>query len=705
MAGQPFRIAVDIGGTFTDGVAEYTDGGHVILAKRLTTPGDPSIAVAEVVSDLLLLGGGALVPGQCKEVVHGTTLVTNAIIERDGATVGLLVTGGTRDVLDIQRETRYDLYDLDIELPRPLAPRDLRVEVDERMDVHGDVVRPLNMEPLSEIVAQWRAAGVDSVAVCLLHACVNPAHEDALAAKLAELMPDVPISLSSRVGGEIREYERMSTTTANAFVRPLAARYIERLRGRLEDQGISAPLRIMVSSGGFTSDAAAAEVPIALLESGPAGGVRSATNTAGSVGVDDVLTFDMGGTTAKACVSIDGEPAVTYAFEAARVRRFKKGSGLPIQMPSIDLIEIGAGGGSIAQVNELGLLSVGPRSAGSEPGPACYGQGGTAPTVTDADLQLGYLDPNAFLGGKMVLDVAAAQAATGLLGEALGLSSTEVAWGIHDVVNENMAAAARVHIAEKGIDPRRLTMVATGGAGPVHAGEVAHKLGIPRVLFTIAAGVGSCLGFLAAPVRIDRAWSGVRFIEAVDTAWVSEAVDRLEAEVKVELAGLEIDPGAIDWYLGAEMRYAGQGHTILVTLPHKPGGGIDAEMPERLRVAYLERYREVYGAVIPCAAVQTVTWRLMARSAAAIRDFSLAGADSSGAVAPIAQRAIHQPALGAAGEVSVYRRYELPPGTELRGPLILQEDESTIVVARPAKVEIMENLTVSVTLDQEEAKL
>jgi N-methylhydantoinase A len=689
------RIAVDIGGTFTDGVAELLPEGRIVLAKRLTTPADPSLAVAQVVDDLL-----AQVPDgaarRCLEVVHGTTLASNAIIERKGAKVALIVTAGTADVIEIGREVRYDLYDLEIALPVPLVPRDLRHEVAERMDARGQVLVPLTAAEIDRAIAFAVESGAEAVAVCLLHAYLQPAHETALGQAFARHLPELPVSLSSRVAAELREYERMSTTVANAYVQPLAARYLARLTERLADAGIRAPLRIMVSSGGFTSDRAAAAVPIVLLESGPAGGVMSAVNTARAHRLDDIITFDMGGTTAKACVAVGGRPAVTHHFEAARVSRFKRGSGLPILAPSIDLIEIGAGGGSIARVSELGLLSVGPESASAEPGPACYGLGGTAPTVTDADLLLGYLDPAAFLGGRMRLDRGAAERAVSALAGRLGLSATQTAWGIHDVVNENMAGAARVHIAERGLDPRRLAMVATGGAGPVHAVQVATKLGLGRVLFTVAAGVGSCLGFLAAPARVDRSWSNLQRLEDVDWRELDRGMRRLGDEIAAELAGTGTPPEAVDWRLGLEARHAGQGSTVLVELPY---ASVDEGLVRRLGEAFLERYRALYGAVVPGAPVQAVTWRLSAQSRTEVREFRLA-ADAAGE-ALLGRRPVYLPTKRDFAEVPVYARYRLPAGSRLEGPLILQEDESTIVVARPARVEIAHNLTVSVDLDGE----
>src|SRR5687768_14757556 len=566
--GQRVRIAVDVGGTFTDGLAALVPGGEIWVAKSLTTPRDPGEAVTTVIADLLkqmsvVSGNGS---SHVTEVVHGTTLVTNTLIERKGAATGLVVTKGTRDVLDIGREWRYDLYDLNLNLPEPLAPLDKRRELDERLDASGAIVKPLSPAELDEVLDAIGELEVEAVAVCFLHAYVNDEHEKTVAAAIRKRFPKLAVSVSSAIAREIREYERMSTTVANAYVQPLVAEYLRRLDQRVEALAPRAPLRIMVSSGGFTSGEAAAETPILLLESGPAGGVLSALNTARANGIDRILAFDMGGTTAKACVAVGGEPLIAHSFEAARVHRFKRGSGLPMLIPSIDLIEIGAGGGSIAHVNELGLLNIGPASAGADPGPACYGQGGTEPTVTDADLVLGYLNPDNFLGGEMKLRRDLAEQALSKLASALKLTTTDVAWGICNIVNENMAAAARIHIAEKGHDPREFAMVATGGAGPVHVVEVARKLQIPRVLATIAAGAGSCLGLLAAPARVDRSWSNPSLVKDIEWKRVAKVYSDLRADADGELASAGAGD-AIKWWIGAEMRYAGQGHDVSVTLP------------------------------------------------------------------------------------------------------------------------------------------
>ncbi|MCC6469839.1 MAG: hydantoinase/oxoprolinase family protein, partial [Alphaproteobacteria bacterium] len=583
-AGERLEIAVDVGGTFTDGVLLDTATDKIFVAKALTTPSDPGEAIVTVVDDLLRqardpLGSGS--PGAVRRVVHGTTLITNTLIERRGGRTALVVTKGTRDVLDIARELRYDTYDLAIEYPVPLVPVEDRYELAERLGPQGQVWRRLAKSDLSGLTRRIAAKGYDAVAICLMHASVDDAHERAVAKALAAKLKGIPISTSAEVAREIGEYERMSTVTANAYVQPMVARYLAALVDRLKKLALDATLDIMVSNGGFTSGRLASRTPIRLLESGPAGGVMSGINCAQVEGITRVLAFDMGGTTAKACVAVDGKPSITHSFEFGRVQRFKRGSGLPAVVPSIDLIEIGAGGGSLASLNALGLLQVGPQSAGAEPGPACYGQGGTQATVTDADLLLGYLDPDAFLGGRMKLDVGQARAALATIGGRLGLNAEQAAWGVHDVVNEKMAAAARTHIAEKGLDARRFVMVTTGGAGPVHAIDVARRLRIGEILCPIASGVGSCLGFLAAPARADRSWSKVERLADLDFGGLRTRAKAARDEIAGELRLCGLDPKDIVWTWSAEMRYLGQGNSIKVDLGADLAGLDAAEAARR----------------------------------------------------------------------------------------------------------------------------
>ncbi len=693
------RIAVDIGGTFTDGLAVLAPGSRIWVAKTLTTPRDPGEAVTTVIADLLKQVAAARSRTSVTEVVHGTTLVTNTLIERKGAKTGLVVTKGTRDVLTIAREIRYELYDLNLQLPQPLVPDDKRLEVEERLGVDGEVVTPLGETGLARLMDEIAGIQVEAVAVCLLHSYVNDVHEKAIAAALRKRFPKLAVSISSGIAREIREYERMSTTAANAYVQPLVENYLDRLDSRVHALAPGAPLRIMVSSGGFTSGKAAAETPILLLESGPAGGVLSALNTARNSGLSQILAFDMGGTTAKACVAVGGEPLVAHSFECARVSRFARGSGLPILIPSIDLIEIGAGGGSIAHVNELGLLNVGPGSAGAVPGPACYGQGGTEATVTDADLMLGYLNADNFLGGEMKLRKDLAQAALQKLATALKLPATDVAWGICNIVNENMAAAARIHIAEKGHDPREFAMVATGGAGPVHVVEVARKLQIPRVLATIAAGAGSCLGLLAAPARVDRAWSNPTLVKDIDWIRVAKAYAELRADADAELksAGADVNDAPLQWWLGAEMRYAGQGHNVSISLRWRP---VTAALEGALVKEFEKRYRQFYGHLVPNAAPQVVTWRLTGRSVVRSHHFTWGDARVSALPVMRGKRDVWLPLEGRFRPVPVYDRYSLKPGSRIAGPVILEERESTLVVPVAADLKVLRDYTVSITIKE-----
>ena len=681
------RVAVDIGGTFTDGVAVLSPGGRIWVGKTPTTPDDPGEAVSTVLLDLLKQVGGEA-PG-LGEVVHGTTLITNTLIERKGSRTALVTTSGHGDVLDIGREWRYDIYDLDIVLPKPLiAPGD-RVAVEERLDARGEVLQPLEKTELDRLCRELKTMGVESIAVSLLHAYVNDVHERAIGQRLADALPGVAVSLSSEVAREIKEFERTSTTAANAYVKPIVGAYLQELETRISRIKPKVPLRIMVSSGGFTSAGSAAHTPILLLESGPAAGVLSALNTAHQNDVDHVLAFDMGGTTAKACVAVGGEPPVAHAFECARVQRFKRGSGLPVLIPSIDLIEIGAGGGSIAYCNDLGLLNVGPQSSGSVPGPACYARGGSDPTVTDADLLLGYLSAENFLGGEMKLDIHLARKSLARLAGALHVKDDEAAWGIHDMVNENMASAARIHIAENGHDPREFTMVATGGAGPVHAVEVARKLRIPRVLVPIAAGAGSCLGMLAAPARVDRAWSDPQLVTDIDWDRVAKKIAELKHEAEGELASA--GAGEVDWTLGADMRYFGQGAEVQVTFPY---GRITGN---ELVGMFEQNYEKLYGRTVPGAKPQVITWRLTGKAQGRGHRFEWAVKKTGVASS---QREIYLPLKKAFGKVPVYDRYSVAPGTVLAGPLVLEERECTIVAAVKSKVAILPDLTVSVAIEE-----
>ena len=690
-----FQIAVDIGGTFTDGVLLAEASGEVFVAKALTTPDDPGEAVSTVVRALL----DQMPQASVRRVAHGTTLVANTLVERRGVRAALVLTTGTRDCLDIRRELRYDIYDLAAIYPRALIPACDRFELGARIGPAGQEWTTLDASALADLAGRLSDDGYQAIAVCLLHAPVDERHEQMVADVLRAAMPSVPVSVSSDVAREIGEYERMSTVAANAYVQPIVARYLSELRDRLDGLGVDGTLDVMLSNGAFTRADLAARAPIRILESGPAGGVLSAVNCAAIEDTHRVLAFDMGGTTAKACVAVDGKPALTHVFEFGRVQRFKRGSGLPAVAPSIDLIEIGAGGGSLATLNALGLMQVGPQSAGSEPGPACYGRGGRDATVTDADLTLGYLDAQSFLGGRMPLDLARAHEALARAGERLGLDVQATAWGVHDIVNENMASAARTHIAEKGFDAREFTMVATGGAGPVHAVDVARRLRIRRVLCPIASGVGSCLGFLAAPARADRAWSRVEALNELDHHEVDARIARAREAISGDLAACGLGEAEIEWRLSAEVRYAGQGNTVEVMIgtPALTGIGAD-QITARFEKEYVRRYRKT----VPGGEPEVVTWRLSGGSSSAPRAYRLAdGAHALGSVGGGAvARRIFLPGSRSFESVPSYARSALPLGESLAAPLIITEPESTLVVAHPGTVQVLPSGTLEVLLEE-----
>src|SRR5574341_1267311 len=568
------RLGIDVGGTFTDFVLLDDATGQVSTYKCLTTPRDPSDAIEEGLHGLARQVPDC--PVRLEEIIHGTTLVINAIIERKGARTGLITTQGFRDVLELGREIRYAPYDVFAEVPEPLVPRRRRLEVNERIRADGSVLKPLDEAEAREAVRSLAGMGVESIAVCLLNSFENPAHELALKRLIAEAFPSASISISYEVLPQIREYERSSTTVTNAYVKPLTEKYLRALYDRLASLGFSGRLFIMLSSGGVTSAETAAEFPVRIIESGPTAAVIAGQYFSRLFDLPEMFCFDMGGTTAKSCLIQGGVAGVVPTFEVGRVQRFMKGSGLTIQVPVVDLMEIGAGGGSIARMSRLGTLQVGPESAGAEPGPICYGRGGLEPTVTDADLLLGYLDPDYFLGGTMKLDVEAAR--RGLeerVARPLGVSFIQAVWGIHDLINETMAAAAKTHIAERGGNPKLATLVAFGGAGPVHAYGLARKLGAPRLIVPPNAGVGSALGFFTAPRAFDLVRSHKVPLLSADFSGIERLFRALEAEGERTLrkAGAE---GPVEFSRSVEARFIGQGSETSLALPEGNFGALDA---------------------------------------------------------------------------------------------------------------------------------
>ena len=676
----PLSLGIDIGGTFTDLVIHDPRDGRAIIWKESTTPDDPARGALEGTRRVLAKAG--VQPDQVGRVVHATTLFTNALIERKGARTGLLTTAGFADVLEIARERKYELYDLFIEMPRPLVPRPWRREARERLAPDGSVEIALDVEAALAEVAELVEQGVESLAICFLHSYANPAHERAIAAAVAERFPNLSISLSSDIAPEIREYQRASTTVANAYIRPLAEIYLERLEQALAASGIPGGLFLMLSNGGLTHVSEAKRTPVQLLESGPAAGALAGAWFGRNAGLERVLAFDMGGTTAKLALVDDGEPLVAYGFEAAREKRFLRGSGLPMQIATVELIEIGAGGGSIARKSELGTLNVGPESSGAQPGPACYGRGGKDATVTDADLTLGYLNADFFLGGAMRIDKAATDKAFGMLAASLEVEPGRAAFGVHDVVNENMAGAARVAIAERGRVPSEYALLATGGAGPVHAWHVARKLGVTRVVCPPGAGAGSTIGMLMAPARVDRVASYAAPLGSADM----KALDRTFADLETEalgvlrLTGADIAGRAIKRL--ADMRYIGQGSEITVTMP--------SPLTEAsVRTAFEAAYKALFARVPPGAAIQFVAVRLSVSAPMPGTGGKLDLARAGSAKAEKGTRPVFFPDQNKTMQTKVWDRYALAPGVSIEGPAVFEEDESTFIVGPNATARLL----------------
>lgn len=676
----PLSLGIDIGGTFTDLVIHDPRNGRAIIWKESTTPDDPARGALEGTRRVLEKAGAR--PDQIGRVVHATTLFTNALIERKGAKTALLTTAGFADVLEIARERKYELYDLFIEMPKPIVPRPWRREASERLAPDGSVEKALDVEAALGEVAALVEQGIESLAICFLHAYANPAHEQAVAAAVAERFQHLSISLSSDIAPEIREYSRASTTVANAYVRPLAEVYLDRLEQALRNEGISGGLFLMLSNGGLTHVAEARRAPVQLLESGPAAGALAGAWFGRNAGLDRVLAFDMGGTTAKLALVDDGEPLVAYGFEAAREKRFLRGSGLPIQIATVELIEIGAGGGSIAHKSDLGTLNVGPESSGAQPGPACYGRGGTDATVTDADLSLGYLNAGFFLGGAMEIDKAATSAAFGRLASALGVEESRAAFGVHDVVNENMAGAARVAIAERGRVPAEYALLATGGAGPVHAWHVARKLGVTRVVCPPGAGAGSTIGMLMAPARVDRVTSFNVALAGADLSAADRTFATLEKEALdvLRLTGADVD-GRNSRRL-ADMRYIGQGSEITVVLP-------DRLDPSGVKTAFEAAYKALFARTPPGAAIQFVALRLSVSAPMPGSGGVLELPRHPSASARKGTRPVFFPDAGKSLATQVWDRYALEPGVRIEGPAVFEENESTFIVGPGATARLL----------------
>lgn len=677
-----WHLAVDIGGTFTDVVLLDAASGQVVVDKTLTTPAAPLEGVRTGV--LQLLAKANVKPSDITApIVHATTLITNALIEGKIGRAGLVTTQGFGDTLLIRDEHRYDMYDLQIEFPAPPIPRDLTFEIDERVAADGRILQVPSAEALEALTEELRAANVESVGVCLLNSYIEGSNEELIAEHLRDAL-GVPVCVSSDVSPQIREYPRMITTACNAATMPIIGPYLDELGKWLAAEGFGGSVLMMLSNGGVVSAQDAAQSPIRLVESGPAAGALAGSWFARRHGEERLLCFDMGGTTAKACLIENGEPELTNTFEVARAYRFKKGSGFPVSVPSVDLVEIGAGGGSLAWVDQFGLLKVGPESGGADPGPASYGRGGTSPAVTDADVVLGLLDPAGFLGGDMPLDAGLAAEAASVLGAKIDLGTAETAAGIHEIVSQNMASAARMHGVEQGTDLRGISLLAFGGAGPVHACRVGELLESDRVIFPVNASVLSAFGTLVSPVRIDLGRSMPRRLDAVDANERDDLLDSLRSEGRRVLSAAGAAADAVHFRYGVDARYAGQGNELTIWV----GEGADWPSTNEEVVAQFEtEYRRVYGLAIPDVGVEIVTWRIAATATQTVVDPSPI-ALGTGEFAPISTRPVVFGRTSETQETPVYRRADLPAGATFAGPAIVEERETTAVIRPDWDVEV-----------------
>jgi len=683
MNDKVFRLGCDIGGTFTDFVLLNDQTGEIKTGKCLTTPQDPSDAVEEGIRAL-----EATTPdfvGKLDELIHGTTLVINSIIERKGAKTGLITTKGFKDVLEIGREIRYAPYDIFAEFPEPLIPRRLRVEVDERIRSDGSVLKALDPEDARKAVRTLLDMGVESIAVCLLNSFENPTHEHMVLEIIEKEAPGISTSISYHVLPQIKEYERTSTTVTNAYVKPLTGRYLSKLAGRLSSIGFKGKLFIMLSSGGVTSVETAAEFPVRIIESGPTAAVIAGQYYGKHFNIPEMFCFDMGGTTAKSCLIQKGVAGVVPTFEVGRVQRFMKGSGLTIQVPVVDLMEIGAGGGSIAKISKLGTLQVGPESSGAAPGPICYGRGGTEPCVTDADLLLGYLDENYFLGGEMKLDKEGAKRGVEeKIAKPLGVSFIQAVWGIHDLINETMAAAAKTHIAEKGGNPKIVTIAAFGGAGPVHAYGLAKKLGSPRMLIPPNAGVGSAMGFFTAPRAFDLLRSHKISLSASNFQEIENIFKGLEADAG-KILKKEAADDVIRYERSLDMRFVGQGSEVNVPIQAEDFTRFKKEEVRRL---FDNTYEKLYGRTYPESEVEFINFKVRASLPERLLQLPKLerkpGHTLTSAVK--GQRLAYSPITRDFIPYTVYDRYKLSPGDTFQGPAIIEEKESTLIVGEDSFV-------------------
>jgi len=672
MAATSIRLGVDIGGTFTDVVLEK--GTEIFSTKVLTTYAAPEDAIIDGMHQVL--AKAQVDPSDVDQIIHGTTLATNALIERRGAKTALITTEGFRDVIEMRTESRFEQYDLNLNLPDPLLPRQMRFTVGGRVDANGAVLVDIDRAEVEAVVDQIAKAGFESVAVGLIHSYLNPAHEELVRDVLAERLPDVAVSISSEVSPQMREYERFNTVVANAYIKPLMASYLGRLEDRLKAENVSCRIFLMHSGGGIISLQNAADFPVRLVESGPAGGAVFAAHIAARYGLEKVLSFDMGGTTAKICLIKNQTPKTSRVFEVARTYRFKKGSGMPISIPVIDMVEIGAGGGSLAHVDAMRQIRVGPESAGSEPGPACYGRGGARPAVTDADLVLGKLDPENFAGGSIRLHPDASRTAlVDHVGGTLDMDAAEAAFGVAEVVDENMANAARVHAVENGEDLSDYTMIAFGGAAPLHAGRLCEKLGVERLLVPEGAGVGSAIGFLRAPFSFEANRSVYMKLSDFDGGRIKSLLTDLKEEATGFVRSCDADSPILSEFK-VYMRYTGQGWEIPIELTEAQAMNPDAATFE---ARFVEDYSKLFGRPVEGMDIEITVWSVNATTPPeqVARMEETGGAD---AAVSIGARPLFDAAQGAYLEAQVVNRFDMAVGERAIGPAAVVEDETTIIV-------------------------
>ena len=670
------RVSFDIGGTFTDFALARDGVDGLVFHKVPTTPRDPAIGVMSGLQELAELAGFR--PEEVAEILHATTVATNAVLERKGAKTALVTTTGFRDVLLIGRQKRYDVFDLYMKKPAPLLKRRDIFEVPERVGAAGEVLKEFDSDAAAAVAKELEARGYESVAVGFLNSYANPAHEKAMATDLSIHAPGCAVSISSDVSPRYREYERLSTTVANAYVKPTVARYLDGIQGSLRERGYSASISIMQSNGGLVTPQFARNYPVRIIESGPAAGVLMCAQIGKELGLDHVLTFDMGGTTAKLGAIDNGQPAISSTFEVDMVR-FMRGSGLPLNISSIELLEIGAGGGSIAGV-AMGLIKVGPASAGADPGPMCYGKGGVDPTVTDANVVLGYIDPNNFNGGAIRLDIELAKRGVQEnVADPLQLSVERAAWGIHAVVNSSMERALRLVSIERGRDPRQYALIAFGGAGPIHASRLAREVGIRKVIVPYGAGVGSAIGLLEAKPKVDAGVTRVIELSKEAAERVAAVFDELQERVEADLKSFSVVRETLVWSRAAYMRYRGQGYELRIELPGPPTSG--AEFVEEMSDLFHCAYERNYGYREHGVPVEATEWYLTAEWAPKNDKSASRGAPSDGSIVR-RRRSAYFPEAGAFSEVDVFDRNSMREGQTISGPAIIEEREATTVVLK-----------------------